>query len=376
MKRKKQLITFVIGSSILFGACQVNTSPVTGITQPATTGSAKPDTKEMTQPEMTQPEMTQPEMTQPAVTSSAPATEYPVGERLGVVNANLIGEALFARQGEWIFQAKESSEDGIIKSKLDGSEQSVVVRKSAKWLNLVGDWLYFVDYSSNGSIAKVKTDGTGYEILHDSMVTDMILRDDWIYFIDITKGRQIHKIKTDGTELTKMDYRKRASRLFLEGDWLYWSNFLNDNTISQDINTTKIDGSDGGLGLISEEMINVITVGEGNIFYHTTTEGRTNYVLRKLIADHSGSLDRFMSSKGITIIGVYQGWFYFYEGDQVENISRVRLDGSGREILVGPGNYGRVQFLGDKIIFYDNAFLNFGYWIMDLDGSNLRYFGK
>ena len=287
-----------------------------------------------------------------------------------------LGEALFARQGEWIFQAKESSEDGIIKSRLDGSDQSVVVRKSAKWLNLIGDWLYFVDNSSNGSIAKVKTDGTGYEIIHDSMVTDMILRDDWIYFIDITKGRQIHRIKTDGTELTKLDYRNRASRLFLEGDWLYWSNFLNDNTISQDINTTKIDGSNGGLGLISEEMINAITVGEGNIFYHTTSEDRTNYVARKLIADHSGSIDGFMSSDGITIIGVYQGWFYFYEGDQVENISRVRLNGSGREILVGPGNYGRVQFLGDKIIFFDNAFLNFGYWIMDLDGSESALFRK
>ena len=359
----------LIGSSILFAACQVNPSLRTGITQPATTGTVQQEATGTAQPEM-------PSSTQPALTASTSATEYPVGERLGVVNANLIGEALFARQGEWIFQAKESSEDGIIKSKLDGSEQSVVVRKSAKWLNLVGDWLYFVDYSSNGSIAKVKTDGTGYEILHDSMVTDMILRDDWIYFIDITKGRQIHKIKTDGTELTKLDYRKRASRLFLEGDWLYWSNFLNDNTISQDINTIKIDGSNGGLGLISEEMINAITVGEGNIFYHTTSEYRTNYVARKLIADYSGSIDGFMSSDGITIIGVYQGWFYFYEGDQVENISRVRLNGSGREILVGPGNYGRVQFLGDKIIFFDNAFLNFGYWIMDLDGSNLRYFGK
>ena len=121
------------------------------------------------------------------------------------------------------------------------------------------------------------------------MVTDMILRDDWIYFIDITKGRQIHKIKTDGTELTKMDYRKRASRLFLEGDWLYWSNFLNDNTISQDINTTKIDGSDGGLGLISEEMINVITVGEGNIFYHTTSEYRVLRVVSIVLCNLSCS---------------------------------------------------------------------------------------
>ena len=153
-----------------------------------------------------------------------------------MVNANLTGEALFARQGEWIFQAKESSEDGIIKSKLDGSEQSVVVHKSAKWLNLVGDWLYFVDNSSNGSIAKVKTDGTGYEILHDSMVTDMILRDDWIYFIDITKGRQIHKIKTDRNRIDETGLSQACvSPCFLEGDWLYFSEVTDNHLISENV---------------------------------------------------------------------------------------------------------------------------------------------
>ena len=109
MNHKKQLVMLLIGSSILFAACQVNPSLRTGITQPATTGTVQQEATGTAQPEM-------PSSTQPALTASTSATEYPVGERLGVVNANLIGEALFARQGEWIFQAKESSEDGIIKT--------------------------------------------------------------------------------------------------------------------------------------------------------------------------------------------------------------------------------------------------------------------
>ena len=97
-----------------------------------------------------------------------------------------------------------------------------------------------------------------------------------------------------------------------------------------------------------------------------------------LSSDSGGRLDGLHGGSGLNCSGDLSGSSRGgLSGSRSSLSSDGRsLDGSGREILVGPGNYGRVQFLGDKIIFYDNAFLNFGYWIMDLDGSNLRYFGK
>ena len=109
-------------------------------------------------------------------------------------------------------------------------------------------------------------------------------------------------------QLTKLDSGNRASQCFLWGTGFIGEISL---TITPDKSESmdKIDGSNGGLGLISEEMINTITVGEGNIFYHTTSEGRTNYVARKLIADHSGFLMVSCHAKGSLSIGVYEAVF-------------------------------------------------------------------
>lgn len=81
-----------------------------------------------------------------------------------------------------------------------------------------------------------------------------------------------------------------------------------------------------------------------------------------------------LSLDTLTLNGAYKGWLYYYNGMEGAGLFRVRLDGSERERLIGPGDFVWVHFLDDQIIFYDNN--RERYRMMDLDGGNVRNLPK
>lgn len=284
---------------------------------------------------------------------------------LGAINANLNGESKFVSQGDWIYFNTESFFGPIKKMKLDGTATEPVIEKNALRLNLVGDWLYFIDGGFYNSLARVKTDGTDYGLILDTSCSELIVRDEWMYFINASDQNHPYKVKIDGTGLTQLS-EDAARGLNLSGDWLYYSVTGEDFFVKEGIYKVKTDGS--GRTKLSDTRFLSMAV-DGDWIYFSLEDPLTfEYELRKMKTD--GSEDTRLDNQVLaTIAGVYEGWLYYFNGAEEEGLIRTRLDGSGKEVLIGPGNFVWVHFLGDKIIFFDN---NTGqYRMMNLDGSGL-----
>lgn len=300
----------------------------------------------------------------------------PVVEGLGSLNANQKYRSMFVSQGDWLYGIDVTSpESSLFRMKRDGSQRSVLAPKSVRYLNLVGDWLYFIDGDAYSSIARMKIDGTSYGVIHDSSVTGMIVRDGWIYFTDRDQENQIEKIRTDGTELTVLN-KGQAILLALEGDWVYWSHPREDNWGVKDIYRTKTDGSEEEMLL--EGIVQHMTVGEGSMFYVPDEDW-----MGKIKSDPAGiyrlnlvgtGKEKILSEDTLTLIGVYKGHVYYYNGMEAAGLYRAKLDGSNRERLIGPGDFTWVHFLDDQILFFDNS--TGAYRIMNLDGSNVKNLKK
>lgn len=309
----------------------------------------------------------------PMVQPDPPGTQIVTG--LGSINANFNGGSFFVQKDEWIYGNFLTDNRGIYRMKVDGTQTVSMSEKDGYRFNLVGDWLYFQsDYSC---IARIKTDGTHYEVIHDSADGEIIVRDNWIYFVDTMDQHSLFKIKTDGTELTRLS-EGPVQRLFLEDEWLYWSGIIDRPWETQNIYRVRTDGTEETL--LVEEIISSITVGDGYIFYRIEGEEDSNDhgknegtmgggTVHRVDMDGSDDI-KIISGELATLSGFYKGWLYYFNGNEEEGLIRVRPDGSDRKVLIGPGNYVWVHFLGDQIIFYDNAMNRFR--SMDLDGNNLR----
>ncbi|MDK9712420.1 DUF5050 domain-containing protein [Acidaminobacter sp.] len=284
---------------------------------------------------------------------------------LGTVNANLNGESKFVVQGDWVYYNTDTFTGPVKKMKLDGGDQESVIEKAAMRLNLVGDWLYFIDGGFYNSLARVKTDGTGYGLILDASCSELIVRDEWMYFINASDQNRLYKVKIDGTDLTLLS-EDAARGLNLSGDWLYYSLTGEDFFIKEGIYKVKTDGS--SRTKLSDTRFLTMAVEGGWIYFSLEDPNTFEYQLRKMKTD--GSEDTLLDNQALaTIAGVYEDWLYYFNGMEEEGLIRTRLDGTGKEVLIGPGNFVWVHFLGDKIIFFDN---NIGqYRMMNLDGSEL-----
>ena len=204
-------------------------------------------------------------------------------------------------------------------------------------------------------------------MIFDNPCAELIVKDEWLYFTNQSDENHIYKIKIDGTELTQLT-DDSAVGLNLTGDWLVYSLLSEDYSERNGIFKVKTDGSEKTTVL--DQSIGSMTV-EGEWVYYTAIDERKEFHLRKMNLDGSGHV--LLNSDDLaTLAGVHEGSLYYFNGAEEEGLIRMNLDGSDKEVLVGPGNYVWIHFLGEKIAFYDNNGGN--YKIINLDGSKVAEF--
>ena len=150
---------------------------------------------------------------------------------------------------DWIYcyvrvQTPDSSDTGIVRSRIDGSESELVLltkNESVKNLIFCGEWLYYIQngdiyrikpsgkdeekLSSDGNIESFNTDGndifyvnrnfhlfqllangTSREIFGESVFC-VFISNDWLYYYSIGDGMNVNlcRIRTNGTEVQIID---------------------------------------------------------------------------------------------------------------------------------------------------------------------------
>lgn len=162
-------------------------------------------------------------------------------------------------------------------------------------------WIYYINSSDQNRLYRIRADGTNRAQMTSDGVYALSIQDDWIYFTSL-QDEKLYKVKIDGTERTKIsDDECFAGKV--SGNWVY---YVND--------------SDGG------KLYKIGTDGTGKV----------------KLSDDTPTVH----------IQVAGDWVYFISiADFNFNLYRIRIDGSGREVMIEDA---REAFVADDWIYYVN----------------------
>jgi hypothetical protein len=256
---------------------------------------------------------------------------------------------------------------------------------------------------------RIKLDGTGKMKISDDMVSNLNVSGGWIYFTNESDGNNIYKIRTDGTDRIKLndDYScvttgMDISGINVVGDWIYYKNgidnyrlyrikndgtgrqlFGEDTTIARidNINDAAVEGSgytlpssivaimgDGYLKNVPIvwNLPEVDTSSKGTYYIEGTVEGYSSKVtltLEVVESEEYGNTSGNMNNNLYT--AEYQGWIYYVNRSDNNNIYKVKADGTGRTKLNSMSSWSP-NVAGGWVYFYSNNSI----YKMGTDGSS------
>lgn len=280
-------------------------------------------------------------------------------------NATQFGKV--TSQGNWIYFC--GSDHAIYRMRRDKSETQCVYEGPAIALNVVGEWIYFSDGSYEGGIYKIRLDGTGKTKLNSVTSYNVYAEGDWIYYTGEYWGGKIYKMKTDGSSVTEIVdeecrgfivydgyvyYLKNSDSLVYKCDLSgkrkslvcagFGGNYLTivSNKLAvadgSDIQTVNISGGNLASFGIYNVLPTMLNGNEGWIYYveSDTRNGIYNVssAIYKVRPDGTGKtklLDYEEKGRSNAFINVVDGWIYFENAKQNNDLYRVRTDGKGLE---------------------------------------------
>ncbi len=247
--------------------------------------------------------------------------------------------------GDWLYYSNKSDKGHIYKAKKDGTERTKVCEDSASYLNIDNEWLYYCNNSDKNKIYKVKSDGSSRQCLSDSSAEYLNLNDGWLFYANVSDGGKIYKLKINGSKNVKLG-DDRAKFLNVVGEWVYYSNDSKEGRLYK----LHLNGArefcvtDDGLRIYSQEDCFIID--ENWVFY---INGKDNY-LYKCRAD--GTAKTRLNNQLTGNIIKHDGYIYygFYK-----NISRVKLDGTGDQVIFETDGVTKGLTLFDNQLYYQNG---------------------
>ena len=276
---------------------------------------------------------------------------------------------MFVRLGDWIYYNSRGEKSAIYKSKLDGTEKTMVVEIDATYLNSIGDWLYFIGYSPyKGSLMRIKADGTQLGIILDVYAAELIVKDGWMFFTDFGQDHHLYKIRTDGTSLTQLT-QEPAYNINLTGDWVVYTDvpYTENETKKASIYKVSLDGTQTSKIIETRFADAEILAVEGWVYYWNDGYGDLDSLRSVNLA---GTIDLRILLGHVRLMGVTDKALYMNVSNDtmMSGLVRYDLNGANPLILVKDGAHFEMSLLGDKIIYRDIT--GQGIRIMNLSGTN------
>lgn len=260
---------------------------------------------------------------------------------VGNTSGNMVNYGRYAVQGKWAYYSNFDDGGKLYKIKVDGTESVKLSRDNAKFINVVGDWIYYVANKNNKSyINKIKIDGSSRITLSlvQSYLTFLNVYKDRIYYIDLGSNSKANNwyysiiaINVDGTNLGEV-YRFPA------------------NSSPAYFNIVE----DYGYCLVNE-------YGSKDVIYKFSLDGSKQFT--KL-------------AQGALTFNVVGGWVYYGTSGQINEIRKVKVDGTEDQKLTNGFPAGLHQW-GDATclnvegnwIYYKDYYEQ-AIYRMDISGNN------
>jgi len=255
---------------------------------------------------------------------------------------------IFRVEGDWIYfsaiimtDPESERKIELRKIRINGKDEKIL---DNAWVNgeLVIDkgWIYYRAEPDFG-LYRIRTDGTKKTKVFDLMIENLNIANDRLYFSNL-KDNSIQSSNLDGSSVVTLT-KDQASRLFIFGDWLYFSNYSQyyrlyrmalDGSQLQEINYVKMIEPDplGTPIVLGTGRPNGTSqyVGSEGWLYFVSPSGK--YQLTKMKTDGSERTDIApRTGKYLNLIG---DWLYFIDGNKGNSIVRMKTDGTQYGIVV------------------------------------------
>lgn len=192
-------------------------------------------------------------------------------------------------------------------------------------------WLYYGNFSDNNKLYKISADGSGKTKLTDDQIGYLNAADGWIFYLNMSDYR-VYRIRTDGTERTKLNDTDSSIVCIMDG-WVYYGGF------NGEVYKMKTDGS--GATKIDMETTLKFCAADGWIYYRDHVINN----ICKVRTDGSEYTKLIDGSVFGDLYDVADGWIYYTRKDglykmQADGGSKTKLADSNATIIDNLNVYG------------------------------------
>lgn len=292
-----------------------------------------------------------------------------VANTVGTTAENASSFGMVTSQGNWVYYV--GSDHRIHRMHKENGKVEVIGDFSAVSLNVVGEWIYFADGSSDGGIYKIMLDGTQKTKLSNVTSYKVFVDGEWIYYTSNYWGGSLYKMKTDGSSVTQI-FSEECDDYVVCDKYIYYtkrkSNTDHVYRCTTEGKENKIFSS-GFCGMHIAMVDNKIAI--------------VSYDHKIQVANLDGSSFASFGNYNVqcSFLNGYNGWIYYLENDFTdhENISsafvKVRPDGSQKskiyvfDFLNHANTYLNVV---DEWIYFQNEHDGDAPYRIKTDGTNLE----
>ncbi|MBQ5885105.1 MAG: DUF5050 domain-containing protein [Clostridia bacterium] len=282
-------------------------------------------------------------------------------------NANRFGKV--TTQGNWVYFA--GSDSAIYRMRKDRSELQLICNYSAVSLNVVGEWIYFVD-GTVGGIHKVRIDGTGKTKISNVTSYKVYVDGDWIYYTDQYWGGKLYRMKSDGSSVKQITSKQCRDYIINKG-YVYFT-----ESSEGIVYKCKIDGT-GETMLCAGFVGNYLTLAGNKLVVVSNNENIFSVNL-----NGSGYHSFQTNNTQYAFLNGYDGWVYYlehdfrYGSDVISSFGRMRFDGS-QKTKIYEYNYlnhadGFINVV-DGWIYFQNEHENDNLYRVKIDGTKIERMG-
>ncbi|MPM12950.1 hypothetical protein SDC9_59305 [bioreactor metagenome] len=258
-----------------------------------------------------------------------------------------------------IFYSKRGDPGEMVRRDSKGNETYVT-----EWggpIILSGDWLYC--RSVDDKFYKIKTDGSEKELIRSEYTNgSMIMIGDWIYLR--CDDNSISRMDTNGESLQKVSDHNYNVFVGYIDNWLYYIRYNYEHDKNKETKTTstlykmRADGSE--VTLIADYNTVDICIDGDSIYYLIEMDEYQRDIYRSDL--DGGNLTQLhilpQDDNGPYRMAVKDGWIYYYIWYNGSELHRVRVDGTGDEVIF-ESLILKVELSGDWLFCYDDIT---GYW--------------
>jgi hypothetical protein len=243
-----------------------------------------------------------------------PLEQTPYGNTAG----NIYNDGLVAYRNGWLYTYAQSDE-GLIRSRLDGSQKTSLNIYYANNINVTNDAIYYLHTlgDNSGKLYRTDLNGKNSKLISSSEVMrSFIIYENYIYYINFNDNDRIYRMKPDGTGKLKLTSDTECTSLSVTEDYVIY------NTPRYGMVRMDKDGTDRKL--LREHGRNVLPI-EDNIYFINT--GDRSYIY-KMKLDGTGLTK--LAENGTLNFNIVGNTIYYSNTDDNNKFYAITTDGKAR----------------------------------------------